>query len=716
MKSGTALALVGLAIAAGASAQQPPKPPGVHESASVTLVEVPVHVVGRDGRPVANLTEADFELLDDGQRQTIAALDVVDLRAAEAPHPDGHAAAPAPGTVSPLARRHWLLLFDLSFSREVSITRAVSAASRFVSSGLAPGDLAAVASVSVDGGVRMHLNFTTDAQQLAAAVRSVVTARGEDRSLDPLSLALLMPGDPRAYREASRESKSGGGGLDAGVSGIHSVMARKNSDRFSIGRVTSQLSALSGLARALDTVQGRKTVLLFSEGFDSRLLSGSVAWPLNPEARAPENDAILEGKIWSVDLDRRLGDSPLHRHLADTLALFRRSDCTLYPIDIGGLRAESEDITPKIHGEDALFAFASGTGGELLSDGNDLLEQIRRVADKTGLTYVLSFTPTRRLGEGRYHELKARVKVSGARVSARAGYYESRLFRSLSPLERTLSAAALITHEKAGGAWPMEVLAIPVTGEPLGRAAVVLELPGPALLGGAGEKLRLGVYVYAMTDAGDLAGFFARSVTVDVMRDKERLSSGALRYRGAISLPPGAYQIRALVRDEDRGAYAVRSVGVVMPESGAPDFALRAPLFFAAEERGVHVTDPTASGDTETFAVAGEPFVPALAPLLSPGERVRLCLVAGRAVAAQPFEIQAAVVTRAGVSAPALFAILGRAPSAPGGPVKLLAEFAPGPVAPGEAVLRVTLRDPAGARKAAVSEARFRVDAARATE
>src|SRR5215468_377082 len=140
-------AMLAVLCAAPLAAQK--QPPPVQESATVTVVEVPVHVLGKDGKPLAGLTEADFELFDDGQRQTITALDVVDLRRVAG----GPGQAPAPaGPEAAAARRHWLLLFDLSFSQEVSITRAVSAASRFVSKGLSPGDFVAVASTSVDGG------------------------------------------------------------------------------------------------------------------------------------------------------------------------------------------------------------------------------------------------------------------------------------------------------------------------------------------------------------------------------------------------------------------------------------------------------------------------------------------------------------------------------------------------------------------------------------
>ncbi|HTY42904.1 MAG TPA: hypothetical protein VMH79_13605, partial [Thermoanaerobaculia bacterium] len=43
----------------------------VRESAEVSLVEVPVRVLGRDGQPVRGLTAEAFTLEDDGRRQAI---------------------------------------------------------------------------------------------------------------------------------------------------------------------------------------------------------------------------------------------------------------------------------------------------------------------------------------------------------------------------------------------------------------------------------------------------------------------------------------------------------------------------------------------------------------------------------------------------------------------------------------------------------------------
>jgi VWFA-related protein len=121
-------------------AQAPPPPPSPPRfEAGVAVVTLPVFVTGKDGKPVAGLTAADFDVTDDGKPATIAAVQEVDvseaLPASSSPSPSVQAAA----------RRQFLFLFDLSFSNPSGIVRARDAAMKFAQEGLAPSDLAGVA-------------------------------------------------------------------------------------------------------------------------------------------------------------------------------------------------------------------------------------------------------------------------------------------------------------------------------------------------------------------------------------------------------------------------------------------------------------------------------------------------------------------------------------------------------------------------------------------
>src|SRR5687767_14310562 len=111
------LALALTALASGA--QRTP------HTADVTslVVEVPVQVVLPRGGAVRGLTAADFELFDGRRRQRLVGFEVIDLATLE-----GEGAGAGPGDVPLPARRHFMLLFDLSFSDPTAITRARAAA------------------------------------------------------------------------------------------------------------------------------------------------------------------------------------------------------------------------------------------------------------------------------------------------------------------------------------------------------------------------------------------------------------------------------------------------------------------------------------------------------------------------------------------------------------------------------------------------------------
>jgi VWFA-related protein len=686
----------------------------VRESAEVSLVEVPVNVIGRDGKPVSGLSGSDFDIEDDGSRQTILSLDVIDLKR------KGETAGP--GEPTPAAgRRHFLLFFDLSFSKPSQIVRAREAAVRFLESAMDPDDLAAVATSSMDRGARLLLTFSSDRRQLIAAIHSVGLPRAEEPAIDPLLFAFVLPGDPFFSRSGSAEStrptSSSSGSIDPSVTRVFTVMAQKAEDQYAINRVERHLSEVGALALALNSVEGRKTIIYFSEGFNGRLLFGSVARERSRQDAQAENDALLNGRFWEVDLDHRSANPPLQRHLEDTLSLLRRSDCTVYPIDLAGLKQGSDaNMGPDVHGEDALFAFANGTGGEVLKNTNDFEGQMRRIAEKTSLTYVLTFRPTKKSGQGAFHRLKVHVKVKGAHVSARAGYYETRLFRALNPLERSLSAADVITHEKKESSFPMELLAMALPGQPLARVPVVLEASGEELLRGVSlQTLRLGLYVYAVNEAGEVVDFFTRTVTLDLAKEGARLRASAFRYCGSLRLLPGKYRLRAFVRDEDQGRFSFRVASLEVPEVAQTGVRALPPLFFEPGATGVSVSEPAgkeSAAAAELFEVGGEAFLPRLRPGLSVGRATRLCLMlyprAG--AASDPFQIDARVRDAQGHAfTPPRFAVLGRSALDSTGLLKLLVEFIPQSLPPGDYSLFVTVRDPKDSNPAAQAEAPFRI-------
>src|SRR5207253_4635301 len=131
-------------------------PPAFAGATQVLSVEVPVQVV-RDGEPVRGLQAGDFEVWEGRRKLPVTGFEMLDLAAVSSP-------AGRTAGVPAAARRHFLLLFDLTFSAPKSVLRARQAAAGLVSQ-LQPTDLVAVATYSAVRGPQLVLGYTADRRQ-----------------------------------------------------------------------------------------------------------------------------------------------------------------------------------------------------------------------------------------------------------------------------------------------------------------------------------------------------------------------------------------------------------------------------------------------------------------------------------------------------------------------------------------------------------------------
>src|SRR4051812_3540249 len=467
------LLLILVPVALAALPAKEPKPPAFEGSAQVVSVEVPVNVVSHDGDPVRGLTAADFEVYDDNDKQVVTSFEVIDLKTMQEPGTPGapEAAAPALPDLRPAARRHFLLLFDLSFSTPTSILKARMAARDFVLNSLHSTDLAAVATYSLETGPRLVVTFTPDRVQLARAVDTLGYRQALDGArADPLRFVIDEP-DTALLGLASGSGSASG--RDERKDLINqevyeylktiAIAAQKEERSFQMSRISNYSRSLAEVAKALNAVQGRKQIVFFSEGFDSRLLLGRDT--TDPDA-ADDNDKVLFGQSYLVDNDQRFGNTGLQGDINRMLDQFRRADCVIQAVDIGGLRAGADEQA-RPSGEGALWVMANETGGELFKDANNLRDPLNRVLARTSVTYLLSFERSDLKSDGAYHRLRVKAKLPpGAKLTHRAGYYAPRPFQQLDPLERNLLASDGIASAAARRDLDLNVLAAPFRATP----------------------------------------------------------------------------------------------------------------------------------------------------------------------------------------------------------------------------------------------------------
>lgn len=646
------------------------------------VVEVPVQVT-KDGVPVRGLSAEDFEVLDERKEQTLTAFEVVDLTG------DDSVSGSPPVALS--ARRHFLFLFDLSFSNPPNITRARRAALDVLDS-LHPSDLAGVATFSSVRGPELLLGFTGDRRQTEVAIRTLGLPQLVERHTDPLALMITSP-----FETPAVEASEGGGRVNLD----RDLMFQENLEDLSIGmrrenrqqaqgQVEKMVRDFRTLARVLDSAQGRKHVVLFSEGVDTSLILGTA----ERGRTGSMNEAVLSGQYWEIDSEERYGNTAALSFFQTMTEEFRRVDATIQAVDISNLDRDV-DSAARSH-QDSLFMMADETGGELYGNFTDLAGAMRQMLERTGVTYLLAFQPDDLEPDGSYHRLRVKLKggPSGAQVVHRPGYYAPRPYPERTPMERQLEAAAKMLGGTDSGNLPTSILATAFpTGEERAYVPVFLELEGPTLLASSGtDKVMLEVYVYGMDNSGQVNDFFTQSVTLERKQVAENLSKAGLRVFGSLALPPGRQTVRALVRNAESGHHGMESTNIEVPVFDGKAALCTPPLFPDIQTDWLLVRE-SSEGDEAIeypFTARGNPFIPFARPVVGGSAAVGFVCF-GLTGDAQ--EIDATVRTLEGeeIDGPSIRVI----ESNPGeGPhmKRILAEFIAEGLTPGDYVLSVEVK------------------------
>lgn len=697
----TAAAALLTTAALASPANQAKQAKTFEETTNVVAVEIPVQVVA-DGHPVRGLTAANFEVYDGRKVQDLTGFDVVDLGAPSA-SPE---TTPVP-QVPAVARRHFLLLFDLSFSEPSSIVKAREAARQLVLKDLHPSDLVGVAVYSLSQGPRLVLGFTSDRKQVDLALDTLGLPQLGERNPDPLNLVVdaAVEGDQAPNSQSTREQQSFKQDITAQLRDISIYQNRLTRD-VEKNKVDSFSRALSDLGKLLASVPGQKEVVYLSEGFDASTLLGTT-----DQKRIQEmNLAAMRGDYSKVDSEERFGSSKSVSAVDDMIEAFRRAGCVIQAVDIGGLRTGADVGQVKsTGGQDSLFIMADGTGGELYRNFNNLGEAMGKLLERTSVTYVLTFQPSKIKMDGSFHKIRIKLKdVPGnPRVLHRPGYYAPKPPAERSALERQLSTAELILGGgQRSGSIRTDVLAGPFGLKP-GKTTyvpVLVEIDGESLLAGhkGGGRVPTEIYVYALDREGGVRGFFSQQMTLDLDKVGAALRKSGLKLFGDLDLPPGSYEIRVLVRSLDTWREGLDTVSVEVPAPGAATPLLLPPLFPEQPGKWLIVRGPQKQGQAQPpypFMLRDQPFIPSVRPRFHPGDRARLVLTGFHLAPGSKLEGHVLGLDGQPVGGGKL-ALEGPAPTAQGRPAGLTATFNTAGLTPGDYTLRVALVDPAsGARE-----------------
>src|ERR1051325_3891571 len=255
---------------------------------NVNLVQVDVTVTDDKGRQVTDLKPEDFEVFEDGRPQNITHFSYVTPSAMAPAAAKTPAAVPlvvsgkngkdktvmvaAPLPPVPLRREDVrrtiaLVVDDLGLSHESS-ARVRLALSKFVDQQIQPGDLVAI--IRTGAGMGALQQFTTDKRLLHAAIDRIrynLGSRSEISTFAPIGsqgIAVQINDDSLTLPTGGGQDRTTDGrGHPSTMRLPGSETDQFREELFSVGT----LGALNFVVRGLKDLPGRKSVVLFSDGF-----------------------------------------------------------------------------------------------------------------------------------------------------------------------------------------------------------------------------------------------------------------------------------------------------------------------------------------------------------------------------------------------------------------------------------------------------------------
>lgn len=415
-----------LVVRAGTQDAEPTDDSTLAFPTEIEQVTVDVVVTDKDGNPLSDLASGDFVIEEDGKRQEITSFEMFEVKipvsqveVAEAEkEPEG------PPILVPKVSsnrdevetqgRTFMIVYDDVHMTNFTDQQSKLAVKKFLSEELHDGDR--VTLLAPGSGAWWTTTIPDGMEELVDTLERQEALyypdRGRDRLSDYEAMRIHNFRDNMILDRVNRRYATFQVQTALGLESKHSRNAFTEADPYVMAKAAetyfeatarnhATLGAIRRGVKSLERIQGRKSMILVSEGF-----------------------------IYDLHL----------REFTDILKAARKSNVAIYFLDTKGLtgladtmNAEYSQIGPQ---EDLGFAFAEeyersegavsiaqDTGGFTVRNTNDLALGLKQIADETRAYYLIGYNPTNTDRDGKFRKIKVKVTRKDTKVRARKGYY-----------------------------------------------------------------------------------------------------------------------------------------------------------------------------------------------------------------------------------------------------------------------------------------------------
>jgi VWFA-related protein len=397
-----AAVLLAASIAVAAAARQEPAQPPTYR-AGTDIVEVDVVAHDAQGRIVADLRRDEFEVREEGGAQ---AIDVFYFVNAGAPVAEPLSAGADGAASEARAPRVFVAFFDDTHLTAAGFKRVQTAADTLFTKQFKPGDLGGV----VHNGLMANSRLSADREAILKAVRGAKPNANanshlfDERQWPRLSSveamrimvnndqAVLGPAITRACSDEPEQCRIADSAVRSKASQLASTIRAEAAQT-----MHGLIALLNGLVR----MDGRKTILLLTEGFIAE-----ETWPLVQDAVGLA--ARAHARIYTLDA-RGLDRSGTSEYLTGGHPGEGGQAALLKQFDVAG---------------EAMNSLAVDTGGFIVRNMNKFDEAVGQIGADASSYFVIGYRP-QRPADGQFRRITVSVKRPGVSVRARRGYVAS---------------------------------------------------------------------------------------------------------------------------------------------------------------------------------------------------------------------------------------------------------------------------------------------------
>ena len=555
----TILLLMTVALTAAQIATPTPQDDDVVKI-TTNLIQLDVSITDAKGKPISDIRRDEIEIYENGEKQPVSGFTFVSsARTTQEKVKVDENAVPLPPTVirpENVRRTIAIVVDDLSLSFQ-SAYQTRRSLKKFVDEQMQDGDMVAI--VRTGAGIGALQQFTADKRILYAAIERV---RWNPQGTGGITAFAPIEAAPDTSLQTSGNEES-----EDAPTGSGQTLDDFRAQVFATGT----LGALRYIVQGMSQLPGRKSVILFSDGFKLFETNG---------IGAKETSMVY-------DFVRELVD------------VANRASVVFYTVDARGLQftgitAEDSitDTSPDalnavsnsrrdqlLDNQEGLSFLADETGGFAVKNNNDLAGGVRKILDDQSY-YLVGYEPdgdTFDAAKRKYNKVEIKVLRKGATVRYRSGFFNladkvvpPAASAALSPIDQLETALvspfavnginlrlnALYGNDARSGDFVRSLLHIN------GADLKFVDEPGER------KKAVFDVLAMSFGDNGQLVEKIAKTYTLTIKADgiKRLIDDGIVYHFSFPVKKPGAYQFRVAIRDAQGGKVGSASQFIEVPD------------------------------------------------------------------------------------------------------------------------------------------------------